>query len=179
MSAWGFLKHSFNYSALDIFPFPSSFPPSVPLIWNDVLPALQILRSPLPSELPECPQAEHVLSENQSIFPELSYGLCSCSFDSVCPERLSMSLGKSLMMGLRSLQSFLVKMLIFSCMKVKVAQLCLTLCDPMDYSLPGSSVHGILQQEYWSGFPFPSPGDLPDPWIEPTSPALHADSLPS
>ena len=35
--------------------------------------------------------------------------------------------------------------------------LCLTLCDPMDCSLPGSSVHGILQQEYWSGLPFPSP----------------------
>ena len=32
-----------------------------------------------------------------------------------------------------------------------------TLCDPMDCSLPGSSVHGTLQQEYWSGLPFPSP----------------------
>ena len=54
-------------------------------------------------------------------------------------------------------------------------QLCLTLCDPMDCSLPGSSVHGILRQESWSGLPFPSPGDLPDPRITPaslTSPAL-------
>ena len=34
-------------------------------------------------------------------------------------------------------------------------------------------------QEYWSGLPFPSPGDLPDPVIEPGSPALQADSLPS
>ena len=34
-------------------------------------------------------------------------------------------------------------------------------------------------QEYWSGLPFPSPGDLPDPGIEPGSPALWADSLPS
>ena len=34
------------------------------------------------------------------------------------------------------------------------------------------------RQEYWSGLPFPSPGDLPDPGIEPTSPALQADSLP-
>ena len=32
-----------------------------------------------------------------------------------------------------------------------------TLCDPMDGSPPGSPVPGILQQEYWSGFPFPSP----------------------
>ena len=48
-------------------------------------------------------------------------------------------------------------------------QSCPTLCDPMDCSPPGSSVHGILQQEYWSGVPFPSPGGLPDPGIKPTS----------
>ena len=35
------------------------------------------------------------------------------------------------------------------------------------------------RQEYWSGLPFPSPGDLPDPGIEPGSPALQADALPS
>ena len=35
------------------------------------------------------------------------------------------------------------------------------------------------RQEYWSGWPFPSPGDLPDPGIEPGSPALQADALPS
>ena len=37
----------------------------------------------------------------------------------------------------------------------------------------------FFRQEYWSGLPFPSPGDLPDPGIEPESPALQADSLPS
>ena len=37
---------------------------------------------------------------------------------------------------------------------------------------------GFSRQEYWSGLPFPSPGDLPDPGIEPGSPALQADSLP-
>ena len=46
-------------------------------------------------------------------------------------------------------------------MKVKseseVAQLCPTLSDPMDCSLPGSSVHGFSRQEYWSGVPLPSP----------------------
>ena len=138
----------------------------------------------------------------------------------------------------------------------EVAQSCLTLCDPMDCSLPGSSIRGIFQarilewvaisfsrrsswprdwihvshivggrftvwatrevlfkvwvsewvkllsrvwlfvtswtvahqasqsmefsrQEYWSGLPFPSPGDLPDPGIKPGSPALQADALPS
>ena len=35
------------------------------------------------------------------------------------------------------------------------------------------------KQEYWSGLPFPSPGDLPDPGMEPRSPALQADALPS
>ena len=35
------------------------------------------------------------------------------------------------------------------------------------------------RQEYWSGLPFPSPGDLPDPGIKPGSPALRADALPS
>ena len=38
---------------------------------------------------------------------------------------------------------------------------------------------GFSRQEYWSGLPFPSPGDLTDPGIEPGSPALQADSLPS
>ena len=61
-----------------------------------------------------------------------------------------------------------------------LTQPCLTLCDPMDCSPPGSTVQGISRQEYWSGLPLPSPGVLPDPGIEHTSPAfpaLQADSL--
>ena len=38
---------------------------------------------------------------------------------------------------------------------------------------------GFSRQEYWSGLPFPSPGDLPDPGIKPRSPALQADALTS
>ena len=38
---------------------------------------------------------------------------------------------------------------------------------------------GFSRQEYWSGLPLPSPGDLPNPGIEPRSPALQADALPS
>ena len=45
------------------------------------------------------------------------------------------------------------------------------------YQAPPSM--GFSRQEYWSGLPFPSPGDLPDPGIEPRSPALQADALPS
>ena len=61
-----------------------------------------------------------------------------------------------------------------------VAQLCLTLCDPMDYSLPGFSVHGeFSRQESSSGLPCPPPGDLTNPGIKPRSPALQTDSLSS
>ena len=55
------------------------------------------------------------------------------------------------------------------CVHAKSPQLCPTLCNPMDCSLPGSSVHETLQAKYWSGLPCPPPGDLPDPGIEPTS----------
>ena len=46
--------------------------------------------------------------------------------------------------------------------KVLVAQSCPTLCNPVDCSPPGSSVHGILQVRILEWGPFPSPGDLPD-----------------
>ena len=49
------------------------------------------------------------------------------------------------------------------------AQLCPTLCDSTDCSLLGSLSMGFPRQEYWSGLPFPPPGDLPDPGIEPAS----------
>ena len=55
------------------------------------------------------------------------------------------------------------------------AQSCLTLCDPVDCSPSGSSVHGIFGQEYWNGLPFLAPADLPYLEIQPTfleSPAL-------
>ena len=61
--------------------------------------------------------------------------------------------------------------------KVLVAQLCLTFCDHVESSPPLSV--GFSRQEHWSGLPFPSPGALPNPGIEPRSPALWADSLPS
>ena len=54
----------------------------------------------------------------------------------------------------------------------EVAQSCPTLCDPMDSSLPGSLSMGFSRQEYGSGLPFPSPGDLPNPGIKSGSPAL-------
>ena len=64
-------------------------------------------------------------------------------------------------------------------MKVKVAQLCLTLYNPINCSLPGSSVHGILQARLLEWVAIPFSRSLPNPGIEPGSPALKADSLPS
>ena len=61
---------------------------------------------------------------------------------------------------------------------MKVAQSCPTLCDPMDYiaCLAPLSME-FSRQEYWSGLPFPSPGDLPDPGIKPGFPVLQAEDM--
>ena len=59
------------------------------------------------------------------------------------------------------------------------AQSCPTLCDRVDCSPPGSSVHGILQARILEWVAIASPRDLPDPGVKPGSPALQVDSLPS
>ena len=65
-------------------------------------------------------------------------------------------------------------------MPAKSLQSCLTLGDPMDCSPPQTPLSmGFSRQEYWSGLPCPSPGDLPDLGIESGSPALQAGSLSS
>ena len=53
------------------------------------------------------------------------------------------------------------------------------LCDMMDCSAQAPLSMGFSRQGHWSGLPCPSPGDLPDSGIEPGSPALQADALPS
>ena len=63
------------------------------------------------------------------------------------------------------------------CMPAQLLQSCLTLSDPMDcvaHQAPLSM--GFFRQEYWSGLPYPPPGDLPNPGTKPRSPALQADS---
>ena len=70
------------------------------------------------------------------------------------------------------------KVLMYStgCVCVLIAQSCPTLCGHVACQTPLSME--FSRQEYWSGLPFPSPGDLPDLGIEPGSPAVHTDSLP-
>ena len=53
-----------------------------------------------------------------------------------------------------------------------VTQSCLILCNPMDCSPPGSSAMGFFRQEYWSGLPFPLPGNSLNPGIKPATLAL-------
>ena len=69
---------------------------------------------------------------------------------------------------------------VITCVHAKLLQLCLTLCDPTDYRLPGSSIHGILQAKIPEWVPCPPPGHLPAQGSNPClSHLLHwqADSL--
>ena len=59
-------------------------------------------------------------------------------------------------------------------MCARVVQSCPTLYHPVDSSLPGSSAMKLFRQEYWSGLPIPTPGDLPEPGTESASLASPA-----
>ena len=68
-------------------------------------------------------------------------------------------------------------------------RVCVCVCESLShvrlFATPWTIAHraslsiGFSRQEYWSGLPFPAPGDLPNPGIKPGSPALQADSLPA
>ena len=64
-------------------------------------------------------------------------------------------------------------------MKVKLLSRVRLFATPWTVVYQASLSMGFSRQEYWSGLPFPSPGDLPNPGIEPGSPALEADVLTS
>ena len=60
-----------------------------------------------------------------------------------------------------------------------VTKSCPTLVTPWNVACQAPLSIEFSRREYWSGLPFPSPGDLPDLGIKPRSPALQADSLPT
>ena len=93
----------------------------------------------------------------------VSYLLCyACSFRGIDP----------------LVVTFMCVWLLIAHLCARSLQLCPTLCDTMDCSPPGSSVHGILQARILEWVACCPPGDLPDPGVKPTSPALQVDSLP-
>ena len=67
---------------------------------------------------------------------------------------------------------------LFNAPRVLVAQSCPTLCNPTTVAHQASLSMEFSRKEYWSGLPFPSPEELPNPGIETWSPAWQADSLP-
>ena len=74
-------------------------------------------------------------------------------------------------------RSLLIISLLYAVMCL-VAQSCRILCSPMDcIAHQGPLFMGFSRQEYWSGLPCPTPGDLPNPGIKPRSSALRVDSL--
>ena len=95
-------------------------------------------------------------------------------------QRVSHHLGTEQQQGARDPAVNRTKIRILFCCCL-VSRSCPTLCDSVDCSCQAPLFMGFSSQEYWSGLPFPLPEDLPDPGIEPMSPAapaLQADSLP-
>ena len=77
------------------------------------------------------------------------------------------------------LQHHSSKVSIFRCSAAFMVQLSHSYLTESESKVTQSPSMGFFRQEYWNGLPFPSPGDLPDAEIEPRSPTLQADALPS
>ena len=93
--------------------------------------------------------------------------------------QLNLTFGFQLQDMQKSLHLFDTEYPLCKTVQVLVTQLCLILCDSMDWSLPGSSVHGILQARILEWVAILFSRDLPHPGIEPRTPVLQIDSLPS
>ena len=93
---------------------------------------------------------------------KLHYHFCYCRVELSCKDRLNSHLDLWSIIGAREVKSL---------SRVQLFATSWTVAHQAPLSM------GFSRQEYWSGLPFPSPGDLHDPGIEPTSPALLADDL--
>ena len=103
--------------------------------------------------------------------------LCVYSF-SVCLSYWIVNLGKTgTVSGLVATPSLCLAQCLAHCTLVLVTWSCATLCNPVNCSMPGSSVRGILQARVLECVAIPFSGDLPNPGIKPRSSALQADSL--
>ena len=103
--------------------------------------------------------------------------MCPTCSEAKHTEKLETGAEKGLLQGRERRHSFSCLKKFSAPQRMLVAQPCLTLWDPMDCGPPGPSVHGFLQARILKWVTIPSPGDLPDPGIEPRSPALPTDSF--
>ena len=93
------------------------------------------------------------------------------------PEERLVTLYKPLRFVHHGYRVFCSEIVSYLCCFCSVTQFSLTLCNPVSVAHQSPLSLGFSRQEYWSGLPFPSPGDPPVPGIEPESLALQVDSL--
>ena len=117
------------------------------------------------------------LEASCSIFPMPSPSSPSSPAHQELVSSLPLGLGPSGIGGEISVRP-LPRWCLTSLAQTSVSQSCPTLCYPMTVTRQ-APLSGFSRQQYWSGLPFPPPGDLPDPGIEPGCPALREDALPS
>ena len=107
--------------------------------------------------------------------------MCFILFDVMVNEILSLiSLSDLWLLLYRNATDFCVLIFFFCtlCVCALVTQSCVTFVTPWTVAHQDPLSMGFFKQEYWTRLPSLSPGDLPDPEIEPVSPALQVDSLP-
>ena len=151
---------SFHLFSISLGPFtlPQSHGKYIPIRLRDVEEGLLGGTGPSPSLL----QATTLLKDGPAYGMKSIHGERRLSFRRQVSKKTSQALPQ------QRTADHCIDMVV-ACMHAKLLQSCLTLCDPMDYSQSGSSVHGFSRQEYWSRLPCHPPGDLPDPGMEPMS----------
>ena len=149
---------------------------TLPYSASRFLRAVSLPRMHYPSSPPTTPQGQIQVFKMSSHFHSLHTQLSPCfplltnTATSMLPGETPPRCFQPALVGVRCAgQTQCLGVCVCVCVHI---QSCLTLCDPIDCSPPGSSFHGILQARYCSGLPFPPPGDILRPVIEPMSPAL-------
>ena len=129
---------------------------------------LKYFSKPRPSLYPYCP----ILAQILLISPLYHYG--------ILPRLFSESMHRTPASVLNTFSPLTLWILVTTvCRGSQPLVIANSFATPQTVAHQAPLSMGFSRQEYWSGLPFPSPGELPDPGIEPASPALQADSLPS
>ena len=141
--------------------------------------AAATLASPLPPPLRNMVSEKNARSSSTPTHARSDFSSSSCSHCEWClsPAPCAAKLGWQILVFIILCSSpFLVSTIPLVCYVVcLLAKSCLPLCDPMDVAHQAPLSVELSRQEYWSGLPFSSPGDLPDPEIKSGSPALAGE----